>query len=1823
MALARNLRTLIVLGTVVSLMVTGAIWAHQAVAQAAPECPPDWPNQQYAGPLREKDHGRIQYQDYHTDSDGERWFVIRASDSNGYTTIRAYPASDDADGGYITGSPDRVCYLIVREPGATFDLDEPRQVLFPRESDEPAESASALGPGETPTPAQPGITPTVPVTEEEEVVLPMLTSLELDGVTVDTDEVIREGLEPDQQVQVTLQVSDPDGGLAYLALVAEDGTELDRVDCTDGMEQECTLTSTITAPSAYSTTLRLVVIAVDDAGTETELATISLTTRARPSSTSTSGSGSGSSGSGGGSSGSGRVRLEIEPPEQLGPFIADIPAVIYPVVEYTGRYRLYFTLPQGPEGMVIDPNSGVVTWTPPEDDEGRSFDVTIAVTDGTLTDEANFEITVMDPQRIRSSLTRSETDGNVLEITDPDTNLEGLSIASPEDEPPITVRTLAELQKIFELAPEENIPEVPDWITPLTDVFVVKGAFETPVELRLPIGELVDELPEGVQFTDVNLYAYTEITEGKGHFWIPVSVGFSFEGTDLDDLTYIVSLEGLQGLAFFGYHVNEPALPFEATPQNMSYLPGDGDEGFHVSEHRPANIALHYDSLNPQGSTNPIHDGLRSIGDANGDEMCPSWAVAGSPLCPDPIPVEDIKCKPPDWEISETINLILFRHNDFRCTYPPDPDVEIWIVNFGTGCRWEPDPGAAVNEHTKCTEGRGVHDMAAWLIGAQSAFETLGLGYSKGFEVKLHHIQGRLGYVNPGFPEYAGTLHISDDNAVSYRKVQDTVLHEYFHHAHFHDDTRIPATARHDIDPARWLYEGMADWFPSEVDVALEDILVSSSRGARILEVGLDSPADDEPTAQNFDDRKLSYERSMFFKFLSGNCNEFYSNVQDLLSDRSAVIGVSDPTGSHNLHRVIADSDCDFADHLNQEGVDRSGNIETGIAYYQYATQFKTDLSLLFETMRFKAFELRHAGGILEPYLLVLPGSLPEGERLVYRLSLPPFNDPARPTPFVVPSTGAYSVQVGASFNDLPDTTVAELVVVPVAGDLVVSMVAFTDNVKRDDFNAMNTIGPDEDLHAWFSTAETRSYVISRTTVPEFTFTVVNPSPDEAVEANIFVMIRNELDVPHLEDLVSPDRLQLSVDREALVDLYSSSGGPNWFDNQFWLAEDDAMNLFRINTWHGVYTDTERRIVALTLSDNNLSGIIPASLGDLEKLGWFHLPFNELQGEIPEALGDLAALRSLDVRNNELTGSIPASLGKLNKLDWLDLSENDLTGSIPVEIEMLTELNTLALNENNLTGAIPAGLGKLEELKTLTLHGNILNGEIPTELGMLENLWYLILRGNEFTGDIPGELGSLDNLYHLDLSGNFLSGTIPDALTELRNLDLMDLSGNNLTGGIPENFQNLIGLRYLDLGRNNLGGDDSDTLNDLFQGPATRANLRYVDLSYNDFEGDMPTSVYRLARVLRLDLSNNQFTGQISKDIEFLDTLYRLDWSDNNLTGELPAELGDLDNLERLYLDDNQFTGAIPEELGGLGSLEDLRLNENMLDGAIPEELGDLYSLERLYLHENQLVGSIPATLGDLYNLERLYLYDNGLTGSIPAELGKLGDQSVLDELRLENNQLSGAIPAELGDLVSMAELILSNNMLSDAIPTALGGITNLELLHLNDNGFTGAIPAELGDLEFLTELDLSHNQLDETIPTELGSLANLRILHLNSNELEGSIPAELGSLANLRILHLNSNELEGSIPAELGSLANLRILHLNSNELEGSIPAELGQLTNLEELVLDSNMLVSTIPAELANLTNLKVLHLFGNTITGCIPQGLSNIADNDLSQLMLGDCP
>lgn len=104
-----------------------AIYADTALARD-PDCPSSWPEQ----PVEQ----------FFTDSDGAEWFVIRSADSNGYETVRAYRADDRYQAGYVPGSPNRVCYLLVRRPGNAADLPEAQQLVFRAESE--AESAPAV-----------------------------------------------------------------------------------------------------------------------------------------------------------------------------------------------------------------------------------------------------------------------------------------------------------------------------------------------------------------------------------------------------------------------------------------------------------------------------------------------------------------------------------------------------------------------------------------------------------------------------------------------------------------------------------------------------------------------------------------------------------------------------------------------------------------------------------------------------------------------------------------------------------------------------------------------------------------------------------------------------------------------------------------------------------------------------------------------------------------------------------------------------------------------------------------------------------------------------------------------------------------------------------------------------------------------------------------------------------------------------------------------------------------------------------------------------------------------------------------------------------------------------------------------------------------------------------------------------------------------------------------------------------------------------------------------------------------------------------------------
>nr|XP_019704707.1 probable LRR receptor-like serine/threonine-protein kinase At3g47570 [Elaeis guineensis] len=222
-------------------------------------------------------------------------------------------------------------------------------------------------------------------------------------------------------------------------------------------------------------------------------------------------------------------------------------------------------------------------------------------------------------------------------------------------------------------------------------------------------------------------------------------------------------------------------------------------------------------------------------------------------------------------------------------------------------------------------------------------------------------------------------------------------------------------------------------------------------------------------------------------------------------------------------------------------------------------------------------------------------------------------------------------------------------------------------------------------------------------------------------------------------------------------------------------------------------------------------GVIPATIGKLQKLQILCLNENQLTGALPSSLGDLSQLLELHLDRNSLEGGIPSSFGKLQKLLLLDLSHNKLYGSFPKEITNLASLTSyLNLSHNSLIGPLPSEIGRLKNLGTLDLSENNLSGEIPGTLLECQVLQYLYMQGNHFQGAIPTSLSSSNSITVLDLSRNNLSGSIPESFEGCQHLQLLNLSFNDLDGRVPNAGIFLNASLVSVIGNRNLCGENRE-----------------------------------------------------------------------------------------------------------------------------------------------------------------------------------------------------------------------------------------------------------------------------------------------------------------------------------------------------------------------------------------------------------------------------
>ncbi|XAR66121.1 Non-specific serine/threonine protein kinase [Bertholletia excelsa] len=421
----------------------------------------------------------------------------------------------------------------------------------------------------------------------------------------------------------------------------------------------------------------------------------------------------------------------------------------------------------------------------------------------------------------------------------------------------------------------------------------------------------------------------------------------------------------------------------------------------------------------------------------------------------------------------------------------------------------------------------------------------------------------------------------------------------------------------------------------------------------------------------------------------------------------------------------------------------------------------------------------------------------------------------------------------------------------------------------------------------------------------------------------------------------------------------------------------------------------------------------------------------------------------------------------------------------------------------------------------------------------------------------------------------------------------LDLSRRNLSGKIPPEIRYLGHLHHLNLSFNAFDGPLPSAI---FEMPY----LRTLDISHNNFNSTFPPGISKLKFLTTLNAYSNSFAGPLPEEITHLRALVYLNLSGSYFYGEIPTSYGYFPRLKFLGLSGNLLAGPIPGMLASLAELERLEIGYNEFNGGVPDEFGNFLNLKYLDISNANLSGEITPMLSNSTTLLTLLLFKNHLAGTIPSSLSKLVNLEVLD---LSDNRLSGPIPEELSDLKELRVLSLMNNNLSGEIPDGIGELPKLQSLSLWNNSLTGILPQKLGSNQMLQKLDVSTNLLTGPVPPNLCLGNQLIKLILFRNDFVGMLPSSLTNCTTLSRFRIQDNKFNGSIPYGFGSLPNLTFMDLSKNNFTGTIPRDLGNAEKLQYLNISENSFNTGLPGNLWTAPNLQIFSATSSKITGKIP--------------------
>ena len=666
-------------------------------------------------------------------------------------------------------------------------------------------------------------------------------------------------------------------------------------------------------------------------------------------------------------------------------------------------------------------------------------------------------------------------------------------------------------------------------------------------------------------------------------------------------------------------------------------------------------------------------------------------------------------------------------------------------------------------------------------------------------------------------------------------------------------------------------------------------------------------------------------------------------------------------------------------------------------------------------------------------------------------------------------------------------------------------------------------------------------------------------------------------------------------DRQVLDTLHRVMGGQNWTDTANWLSDE------ALSEWYGVETNEAGKVVGLSLGGNNLTGSIPAMIGELGDLVALDLSQNALTGRIPWQLRELRQLRDLLLNDNALEGELPRDVGYMAGLRYLHIGNNSLVGVFPPSFSDL-QLDTLYAAGSGV--CVPSSLDNwltaiehTDEVDRCVASIAIEIVDVPSltfyavgETGTL-SANYVDAEGDSTYGAPVAWSSGADSVATVDTSGRVTA--VGAGTTEVTATYDSTTASIEVVVDLPENDRDVLAILH----NRTRGGAWTDGTN----WTSDEALSEWAGVETDDS-----------GRVVGLSLSDNNLRGAIHSSIGQLDRLVALDLGRNWLTGSIPAEVGDLSLLRELVLGVNGLAGELPAELGTLDSLRILNVAVTSVSGLVPTSFADL-ELESFLLNGTDLcvppslsgwLDSIPhsddppecagsvtvapspvtfGAIGDTVRLAATVVGPEGVIVEAPEVTWTSGDRSVaaVDTTGLVTARYIGvatvtasydsvtagtvevAVRPPGSDRVALEALYRATggddwtdntNWLSDEPLGEWYGVNTYDndrarYLELKDNNLTGRIPADVGLLDSLLSFNLSQNDLAGPIPSSIGRLTRLRDLRLRDNEhLDGPLPPEMGNMADLTYVDMSNTALSGPLPETLANLTGLQFYHSRTN---------------------------------------------------------------------------